>query len=559
MDDTDTVLYKDWATKEATFDEYTADLKEYIEFCESNRKNPNATYASTYYLYKLVEKWQPVLGFNETAIQGHIVDIQSPKLDFRTSLSIKEVMRSTDSTSSWIVPGIFQSCGMYILGGDPKAGKSVLCYALAYAVCVSGEFLGMPVKTGNVLFLQLEEPFPTMKKRFGMAGFSNINPDEDASLLVNFESNRLRIERSFDLTRDINWLIKTIQKYEPSLVIIDSLRKATARSSQSENTNEFGKLVYALQSVFTLTNTCGIVIHHLSKEGQDKNRKHDLIQRLAGHTSISAASDGLIGLFDKGRNNSFNTVALKTKPRDGFALNLTYEWNTSSEGLWEFKATESDSPAKLIETSQILRCLSHSEKELATGELAQQLELSATNTEFQTALKYLVELELITVRYINRKAYYSFSESNMWLVKPTTIKSLVSGAVLDANNLMRCTDKAAIRELVTDWSKSRKRDAFYVLLPEEQTVINELISSREFSVGQKVVYEDNSLYTIQELIGAAYSLNDNEYVITDIENEQLSLTIKESEIRLYTDELSAVASELSVDSIEVDVPLAIEM
>jgi KaiC/GvpD/RAD55 family RecA-like ATPase len=412
---------------------------------------------------------------------------------------------------------------MYILGGDPKTGKSILAYALCYSVVVSGEFLGLPVKKGNVLYLQLEEPLQTIKKRFRLAGFGDLENDESASLVVNFQDNRLRIERAFDITTDINWLIKKIEDYKPDLVIIDSLRKATIKSPHSENSNEYGKLVYALQQVFNMTNTCGVVIHHLSKYGQDSKKKYNLVERLAGHTSISAASDGLIGLFDE-TVGSTRQLTLKTRPRDGFGIELKYTSETTPEGLWEFKRTDSESPAKLIATSQILRFLSSKPDEyIGTRAIAKELSVSIDDPQFLEGLHYLVDLEIINTKFIDKKRFYSMPLSGIWIINPTSIKSLVSGAVVDGNNLMRCSTKSAIRKLIEDWPNGRKRDAFSVLLPEEKRRIEELSASWQYTVDDICIDTISGIEcTVDARLGEPHSLNTNLYLVsTDTEEWEI--------------------------------------
>jgi hypothetical protein len=530
---------------EKLFVAYSAELQKYLEFITLHKASPNIKYMQTYFLYKIVEKWQPILGFSLPTVQGHLIDIQTPMLEFNNSLSIKDILFSEDVTSSWLIPTLLQSTGMYILGGDPKTGKSILAYALAYSVTVSGEFLGLPVRTGNVLYLQLEEPLTTIKKRFRLAGFGNLENDEEASLVVNFGENRLRVERSFDLTTEIDWLIKQIQKYKPSLVIVDSLRKATAKSGHSENTNEFGKLVYGLQQVFSLTNTCGVVIHHLSKYGQDSKKKYNLVERLAGHTSISSASDGLIGLFDDSSNSEATTgsktVSLKTRPRDGFGVGIQYSWETSSEGLWDFKRLDTNGPSKLIATSKILRFLAlNCDKYVDTRTIADALNTSTTNNEFLEGIQYLVELEILRTKMQDKKRFYTLPSESTWLVNPTSIKSLVSEAVIDANNLMRCQSKASIRVLAKNWDKARKRDALVVLLEHERVRIDELITRWEFAIGDevKLLPDLTSIYKVIEQVGLPSSLNNNRYTIQETGSD-CTFEVQEDQL-LLQDEVKAI-------------------
>lgn len=478
--------------------EYIKDLEKYIEtFGDDTVKSRSISYAKRFILNKLEEKWQPILGFSKSLIISDIQDLQTPETNFIKSLTIGEAMQHYRSSVGWLVPNILRSAGMYILGGEPKSGKSLFVYFLIHAVAVGAQFLGRPTRLGKVLYIQLEESLNTISERLFLTGFGNL-ADEDTSLLVNL-TDHVQIERSFDATLDINWLMKRITEYKPSLVVIDSLRMATLNSDAEENNNRMGKLVYRLQQVFNYTNTCGLVIHHMNKGSAATNaRKDSLITKLAGHTSISSACDGILGLMVD-ETQTGRDITLKTLPRDGSPVTIQYRMVTNAEGLWELEKFAEDTPLNNSATSKILRFLAnHVGQEFDTRTLARELNIDPTTIEFRQSLGYLQGNQLIHSEFRAKKFYYSLPEDSLWLINPQRVRDIVSPAVVDANNLMRCKTKGELRNLIKDWTLKRKRQAGDILVGDEFSRINALTHSWEFAVGEVVEWE-NELATIVEL------------------------------------------------------------
>ena len=502
----------DVSSYEDTFQEYKSDLQQYIEAFSGN-KSDTASYAKQYLLNKLEEKWLPILGFNASRISGHITELQAPKkAEVITSLSMRELLSHDDGQSEWLVPNLFSSTGLYILGALPKTGKTILLNLLMYGVAVSGEFLGRPVQTGNVLYIQLEESLKTMKKRAYLAGFGN-DSDEETSLVVNFEQ-RVSIERRFSLTSDLRWLDERIRTFKPRLVIIDSLRKATKDSDVSENTNEFGKLVYGLQDVINFADTCCVAAHHMSKAGSGT----DLISKIAGHTSISGASDGIVGLFKEKEDSK--VITLCTKPRDGYEMKITYELVRTDKGLWAFKKLWEDTPAGSQYTSKILRFLALNVGSYYTAySIARELGVDRASRDFNEALEYLDNSEILQKNYGGAKGVsYALTEKSLWMVNPKKVKDMVSPFVLDANALMRCKNKRQLRDLIKDWDTNRKEEANALLFREEKLRIRELVFSWEFQVGDKVLYKGREYEVVARDEDAKLGLNENPYLLQDMED-----------------------------------------
>lgn len=495
---------------EELFANYKKDLEQYIATF-SGKRSEHVDYAKRFLLSKLEAKWLPLLNFNATRIQSDIRDLQAPKLDFVTSLSLRELINYDDGQSDWLIPNFLSSTGLYILAAPPKTGKTILLNKLNYGVAVSGEFMGRPVQTGNVLYIQLEESLKTMKKRALLSGFGD-DRDEETSIVVNF-SDRVRIERVFDLSTDLDWLVKKINEFKPKLVAIDSLRMASVKSEAGENTNEFGKLLYALQKVVNFTGTCCVLVHHMNKT---TGKNVDLVQRLAGHTSISAASDGIIGLSSE-EDEEGRMIVLKTKPRDGTEMTIYYRLVKNDKGLWDIEKVYEDTPANSIATSKIIRFLgAHPDQYYTAKQIARELGLDRMSKDFNQALDYLDSSEILHKQYKDKSVRYALTSNSLWIVNPQRVKDMVSPAVRDANSLMLCKNKRQLRNLVKEWDSDREKEAKRVLFPEERERIKALIKTWEFELEEIVMYE-GQYYVIEAREDMEPSLSKNMYKLKDMD------------------------------------------
>ena len=476
----------DLRTYSQLFDAYSDDLDAYVAtFQEADTKHIKI--AKSLLLSKLEEKWLPLLGFTSTRIYADIMDRMAPETkEELTSLSLKQVLNLDTHQSDWLVPNLLKAAGLYILAAPPKMGKTILLNFLIYGAAVSGEFLGKPVNKCKVLYLQLEENLSTIRTRAKLVGFAS--GDDETSLVVNF-GDMVSIERKFDLVDDLKWLKDKIDSTGAKLVIIDSLRMATVKSGLSENSDEFGRLIYALQQVISLSEICCVLVHHMNKGTASPGSTGgsvDLIQRSAGHTSISAASDGLLGLT-KGGTKGNNHLVLSTKPRDGVETEIHYKLGKTDQGLWKLDKLYEDTVADPAIVAKIVRHLmSKPGSYLSAPAIASALQVSMKDVAFQSALDYLDNSDILDKRYQSRGVTFAITERSYWIVNPSRFSDVVTPAVRDANSLMNCKTKQDLLALVSQWDSERQSEAKALLLPEERLRIKELIQSYRFQVEDPV-------------------------------------------------------------------------
>lgn len=523
------------------FEAYNEDLNRYVNTFTSSKQTNGI--AAEFLLNKLVDKWQPALGFNMSTITRHIREIQTPKTNFQSSLTLKEALDKYQPGGSWLIPNLLRKVGLYVFIGEPKAGKSLLMYSLAYSLTVTQNFLGKTTKAGRVLYLQLEEPEETFSERLFRAGFGDLT-DTETSVLVNC-ADVVRIERTFDITRDISWLINLILEYKPVAVIIDSLRKAAKNSGYSENSNEMGSLVYTLQDVFTFTGTCGILIHHMNKTGGRQASSISIFDRSSGHGSIIAAGDGAIAISKRNPDDD-KIITLQTLPRNGIAITLEYKVVTDERGLIKIEKLSENTPADSVETAKILRCLGRiPDNYFSIKEIANELNVPLQHKGFKDALEYLQSSQIIATTYRNKSFRYALASNSMWLVNPESLSDGIrTPEILDANAIMVCETKRQLRDTLISWDKARRDAAYKCILATEIVRLEQLMRSWEFAVGDKVMYGEEEVVIQARLDENNSTFLNNKYELVDYEGYVLEQDL--------TPIINVIEDDLEFESFDVE-------
>jgi len=83
-----------------------------------------------------------------------------------------EVVSSAEQVFTGLVGDLLADVGLTMMCAKPKVGKSTLARQLAVSVSEGEDFLGKPVKTGNVLYLSLEGPKHVVQQHFKTLGLT---------------------------------------------------------------------------------------------------------------------------------------------------------------------------------------------------------------------------------------------------------------------------------------------------------------------------------------------------------------------------------------------------
>ena len=228
----------------------------------------------------------------------------------------------------WLLPDILPECGLFLISGKPKAGKSWFVLQLAMAVVQGGSFLGRDVPDGAVLYLALEDNWRRLQDRM-----MKLQPDADrhcadfAGLAYRVVAPTVDMGLAAELTRVIAGSKKKIR-----LVILDTLQKVrgngvAAGSQYALDYDVLGKL----KRVADEQGICLVIVHHLRKADSD-----DVHDGVSGTNGIAGAADGSLVIV---RQRNTDAAVLHITGRDMPENELGLKFDGCS---WTFAGTASE-------------------------------------------------------------------------------------------------------------------------------------------------------------------------------------------------------------------------
>ena len=200
---------------------------------------------------------------------------------------------------NWIIPEFLPAGETIILGGDPKAGKTLLAIDAAFAIA-TGEstFLGEQVTRGKVLLVECDESQQSTRAKLLKRGFRRQ------------DKGQIRLLSEWDITQ-MQTLEQELEDFRPEVVIIDSLRRINHGSQISENSAEFADSIYSLKEVLAQYGAAGILIHHTNKNNDAVG-----VSRLRGSSAIAGAVWGVWELKQIPKQDPHNKKKLVIDPKD---------------------------------------------------------------------------------------------------------------------------------------------------------------------------------------------------------------------------------------------------
>ncbi len=500
---------------------YERDLKVFVDIRDEIQRD--------YALNVLYERYKETLGFSTNKIKAHAALINRPREENREErqvFTLGDLVSMHNTLPQWLVPNLIGSGGgLYMCSGRAKTGKTLIFgYQLAYSICVSGEFLGLPCQKGKVLFFQCEEPKPTFVKRIRTKGFNPNMPGISDAM----SENRLVLEREFKIDADLTYLRQRVEEVQPSLVIYDSLRRITAHLDVSENDAKFASYIYTLQAVHNFLGVPGLIIHHNNKSGEGLNG-------VSGSGGIPGATDGVILLSPLPEQG--HVVELETVPREGTPVHYRIERNKDTRGFWTYNTVEiiGVSPEVVKWEKRIIRMLTGNlNRKYTKSELAEEMQTDVGFAAFSIALERLADSYQIGEDFDeNSRQVYWLSEVSPWVnIEGTSL----SAEIEDVQKLLSCQSAEEVISLNNSWEvkgDAYKRRIWDLLSPSEKSRIRQLINPRLFENQQWV-----KLKATQEphrILEAEFFVNESKWVYSV---EGSAQTFSEEELEIHPDYVS---------------------
>jgi hypothetical protein len=185
-----------------------------------------------------------------------------------------------DTPTDFVIEGLLRAGGTTILIGEPKLGKSQMSLDLALAVSRGEAFAGLATKKGRVIYYALEDGEDIVRDRVKSRGLTGL--DED-----------LYIGTTPPVVEDSTALLEEhIDLFQPSMVIIDTLRAMSVSTGKSENEASFADSIYRIAKVARDRGVAAIIVHHTVKATTGNP-----ITDARGTSAIAGAVDVVAGLY----------------------------------------------------------------------------------------------------------------------------------------------------------------------------------------------------------------------------------------------------------------------
>jgi hypothetical protein len=217
----------------------------------------------------------------------------------------------------WAVAGLLPE-GASILAGKPKGGKSWLALNLALAVASGGTALGgVPVDSGDVLYLALEDTQRRLKKRLQRL----LRPTGAAPARLTLHTHWRRMEEG-GLLDLVKWLA---DHPEARLVVIDTLAKVRSDTRRDTVYQQDYEVISCVKAIADKHGVTILLIHHVRKMDAD-----DPFDTVSGTLGLTGAADGILVLR---RQRGTAEAVLHLAGRDVDEQQLALRWEAET-GQW---------------------------------------------------------------------------------------------------------------------------------------------------------------------------------------------------------------------------------
>lgn len=237
---------------------------------------------------------------------------------------------STTSASSLVaeqmppirmIVGPYIPAGLFLIAGDPKAGKSLLMQDLSLSIATGQPaWGGLHVDRGAVLYLANEGGERSFRDRL----VKMLELDDDEEVTANELANRLG---NFDIAKSaeplghrleiqLEWWLAEAD--DPRLVVIDTYSSvAPETKGANRHQDDYNGLAGLADLATRWPNTLFVVVHHTRKMEGD-----DVMHKISGSNGMAAATDGMAVLS---RHTAARQCILSIRPRNAEESELTIE------------------------------------------------------------------------------------------------------------------------------------------------------------------------------------------------------------------------------------------
>lgn len=215
-------------------------------------------------------------------------------------LSLTERMGRRLLPPGWLIEGFWPVGSHGIIAGPPKSYKSILVMEMAISIASGTSLFGIyPVKhRGTVLYIQNENPDWSVDDRIRkMLAYKGIETIVDAveidgkiefvEMPIPFYSVDYNLNLNDEADKD--WLEETVGKFQPKMVILDSLYMMMSGVDENSMKEVAPMMNWILHNLAKKYNCAVVVLHHWNK-----NTKGSRDTRMLGSQAFRAWVDSQI-------------------------------------------------------------------------------------------------------------------------------------------------------------------------------------------------------------------------------------------------------------------------
>jgi hypothetical protein len=192
-----------------------------------------------------------------------------------------------DDADRWIVEGVIAAGVPQLIAGPPKSHKTFLLLHLAICIAAGLDWLGrFRVQPGRVLMLPLEDSVRETRRRiWRLCRGLGLDPRDLEDRILIDATRPFRFGSKEDVAR----LERTVEKYEPALVWIDSLSRT--HFGDENSVKEMQVVTAHWSAIAQRYDVAFALIHHFNKTGGGR-----LLSKIRGSSDLGALARHLVGV-----------------------------------------------------------------------------------------------------------------------------------------------------------------------------------------------------------------------------------------------------------------------